>query len=72
MNEKGDRNEEIPDDLATARKKRRLLRKIDLFILPLLVMVYFSGSMVSELVLSRMNKDSPVSGMFRLGKCTDS
>jgi hypothetical protein len=46
MNEKVNSNEEIPDDLATARKKRRLLWKIDLFILPLLVMVYFFGSMV--------------------------
>jgi len=39
MNEKADSNEEIPDDIATVRKKRRLLWKIDLFILPLLVMV---------------------------------
>jgi hypothetical protein len=56
MNEKVDDNEEVPDDPATARKKRRLLWKIDLFILPLLVIVYFFGSMVSELVLSGMNE----------------
>ena len=41
-------NEEVLDDIATERKKRKLLWKIDLFILPILVMVYFFGSMVSQ------------------------
>jgi hypothetical protein len=38
--------EEILEDPETKRKKRRLLWKIDLFVLPVLIMVYFFGTMV--------------------------
>jgi len=60
-------NEEVPDDSVTARKKRKLLWKIDLFILPLLVIVYFFGSMVSPPSYECI-QDSQILGTYRLSK----